>query len=73
MAENIGCNARIRKMTKIRKIENNNVNRSRYTIHNEIFLNEDKEEKIEKDDRFSKSNCGSRKKYSIETAILEKD
>ena len=26
-----------------------------------IFLNEDKEEKIEKDERFSKSNYGSRK------------
>ena len=36
------------------------------------YLNENKEEKIEKDERFSKSNCGSRKNYSIETAILEK-
>ena len=33
---------------------------------------EDKET-IENDTRFSKTNCRSRKNYSIETALLEKD
>ena len=37
-----------------------------------IFLNDGKEERIEIDMRFSKSNYGSRKNYSIETALLEK-
>ena len=36
------------------------------------FLNEDKEDKIKKDDVFSKSNYGPRKNDSIETEILEK-
>jgi len=37
-----------------------------------IYLDDDDEEMIESDDRFSKSNYGSRKNYSIESAILEK-
>ena len=37
-----------------------------------IFLNDGKEERIEIDIRFSKSNYVSRKNYSIETALLEK-
>jgi len=37
-----------------------------------IFLNDEKEERIETDRRVSKSNYGSRKNYSIETALLEK-
>ena len=37
-----------------------------------IYLEDLDEEIIESDDRFSKSNYGSRKNYSIETAILEK-
>ena len=37
-----------------------------------IFLNSDKEEIIKRDLRISKVNYGSRKNYSIETAILEK-
>ena len=37
-----------------------------------IFLNDGKEERIETDKRFSKLNCGSRKNYSIESALLEK-
>ena len=37
-----------------------------------IFLGDEEEEKIEKDDRFSKTNYGSRKNYSIESALLEK-
>ena len=37
-----------------------------------MHLNSDGEELIERDDRFSKSNHGSRKNYSIETAMLEK-
>ena len=37
-----------------------------------IFLGEEDEEVIESDSRFSKANYGSRKKFSIETAILEK-
>ena len=37
-----------------------------------IYLEDLDEEMIESDDRFSKSNYGLRKNYSIETAILEK-
>ena len=37
-----------------------------------IYLEDLDEEIIESDDRFSKSNYGLRKNYSIETAILEK-
>ena len=37
-----------------------------------IFLKAKDEELIEKDRRFAKANYGSRKNYSIETAILEK-
>ena len=37
-----------------------------------IFLSTDEEELIERDERFSKSNFGSRKNYSIATAILQK-
>jgi len=37
-----------------------------------IYLEDDEEEMIKLDERFSKSNYGSRKNYSIETAILEK-
>ena len=37
-----------------------------------MFLNEGEEEMIEADKRFSKANYGSRKNYSIETALLEK-
>jgi len=37
-----------------------------------IYLEDSDEEMIESDDRFAKSNYGSRKNYSIETAILEK-
>ena len=37
-----------------------------------MYLNDDEEEMIEKDSRFSKSNYRSRKNYSIESAILEK-
>lgn len=37
-----------------------------------MHLDHDDEEKIESDDRFSKSNCGSRNNHSIETTILEK-
>ena len=35
-----------------------------------MCLNDDKEEKIEHDERFSKANYGSRKNYSIESAML---
>ena len=38
-----------------------------------ILTNKDNEEKIEKDYKFSKSNYGSRKKYSIKLIILTKD
>ena len=38
-------------------------------INMRIHLRADKEELIENDRRFSKSNYGSRKNYSIETAI----
>jgi len=37
-----------------------------------IYLNDEQEERIEFDNRISTSNYGSRKNYSIETAILEK-
>ena len=37
-----------------------------------IYLGEEEEEIIESDTRFSKSNYGSRKNYSIESALLEK-
>ena len=37
-----------------------------------MFLSAEETETIENDDRFSKGNYGSRRKYSIETAILEK-
>ena len=37
-----------------------------------ITLNSPNEELIENDKRFSKANYGSRKNYSIESAILEK-
>ena len=37
-----------------------------------IFLQAEEEELIENDKRFAKANYGSQKKYSIETAILEK-
>ena len=37
-----------------------------------MFLDDGDEEIIEDDSRFSKSNYGSRKNYSIETALLEK-
>ena len=37
-----------------------------------IFLGDDIEEMIEDDNRFSKANYGSRKNYSIESALLEK-
>ena len=37
-----------------------------------MHLNSDGRELIEGDDHFSASNYGSRKHYSIETAILEK-
>ena len=37
-----------------------------------IFLKAKEEELIEKDPRFAKTNYGSRKNFSIETAILEK-
>ena len=37
-----------------------------------IFLPSDEEEIIEADNKFSKTNYGSRKNFSIETAILEK-
>ena len=37
-----------------------------------IFLNDRDEEIIETDERFSKANYGSRKNYSIKTAMLEK-
>ena len=37
-----------------------------------IYLSNISEELIESDKRFSKSNYGSRKNYSIEIAILEK-
>ena len=39
-------------------------------INMRIHLNADREEVIENDNRFSKANYGSRKNYSIETAIL---
>ena len=61
-----------RKVPTIGKIENNNVNWSIFAICDEGFFNEDKEEKIGKDEMFSKSNYGSIKNYSIEIAILEK-
>ena len=38
----------------------------------QLHVNDDEEEIIEQDSRFSKSNYGSRKNYSIESAILEK-
>ena len=37
-----------------------------------IFLREEIEEMIENDNRFSKSNYGSIKNYSIKSALLEK-
>ena len=37
-----------------------------------IFLGDEIEEMIENDDRFSTANYGSRKNYSIESALLEK-
>ena len=37
-----------------------------------IFLGDEDEEVIESDSRFSKVNYGSRKNYSIESALLEK-
>ena len=37
-----------------------------------IVLDSRNEELIEKDQRFSKANCGSQKNYAIESAILEK-
>ena len=37
-----------------------------------LYMNDEKEEVIETDKRISKSNYGSRKNYSIESAILEK-
>ena len=37
-----------------------------------LDYDDDEEEKIESDDRFSKSNYVSRKNYSIETTTLEK-
>ena len=37
-----------------------------------IHLRADKEELIENDRRFSKSNYGSRKNFSIEIALLQK-
>jgi len=37
-----------------------------------IYLGDDEEEIIENDCRFSKANYGSRRNYSIETALLEK-
>ena len=37
-----------------------------------IFLGDEVEEMIENDDRFSNPNYGSRKNYSIESALLEK-
>ena len=37
-----------------------------------IFLGDEIEEMIETDSRFSRANCGSRKNYSIESALLEK-
>ena len=37
-----------------------------------MYLGEEEEEVIEGDTRFSKSNYGSRKNYSIEPALLEK-
>lgn len=37
-----------------------------------IALNSDEEELIEKDDRFSKANFGSRKNFAITTALLQK-
>ena len=36
-----------------------------------IYLNGEEKEKIEPDNYFSKANYGSRKNYSIETAILQ--
>lgn len=35
-------------------------------------LGDEDQELIENDNRFSKANCGSRRNYSIETALLEK-
>ena len=37
-----------------------------------MYLGDSEEEIIKKDSRFSKSNYGSRKNYSIESALLEK-
>ena len=37
-----------------------------------ILLNDGEKERIEEDERFSKSNYGSRKNYAIESALLEK-
>jgi len=37
-----------------------------------IYLGDKNEELIERDSRFSKANYGSRKNYSIESALLEK-
>lgn len=37
-----------------------------------LYLNSEKEELIETDSCFSKANYGSRKNYSIKTALLEK-
>ena len=42
-------------------------------INMRMHLNLDKGELIEGDNRFSTLNYGSRKYYSIETVILEKD
>ena len=37
-----------------------------------IYLGDEDQELIENDNRFSKANYGSRRNYSIETALLEK-
>ena len=61
-----GKGSRIRKLRNLQLIEGN------LQIIMRIFLNSDKEEIIKRDLRISKVNYGSRKNYSIETAILEK-
>ena len=56
----------------IGKLRNITLIEGDYQIGMRISLNADAEELIENDDRFSKSNFGSRKNYAIMTAILQK-
>ena len=73
MGKNIRCYAKQRKRNGDWKIKNNNTLIEADLQHAmRTYLNDNKEELIEEDERISKSNHGSRKNYSIENVILEK-